>query len=324
VTDSDSTHSPEYDLERLKWLDPTSPARFSRRELEISDGFTSEGLLDDIVRLCDRLFDDLSVFGQFSETTSRGAKADPGLKVDLPSVRARLARARDELRECHIELSPLRTTFVDEQLQALGAADQGGRLKLHLGSGGHRLDGWLNVDVGGDDVALNVNWGLPFPDESVAFVYAAHLLEHLRFRDQAPLFVREVHRVLETGGTVRFVVPDVGRLLDAYIRKDKDFFCSRNEFYPLSKGFLVDGVATLDYLLLFCGADSQLLNYNHKFGYDSVTLRKLLLDAGFTVATESSYQGSSSPELRVDDYGYNAGTATQEDEHFSLFVEARK
>jgi SAM-dependent methyltransferase len=324
VNDSDSDTGSAYDLERLKWLDPTSTARFSRRELEISDGSTSEGLIGDIVRLCDELFNHLSVLEQFSETTSRGAKADPQRRVELSNMKARLARAQRELRECYRELRARRSAFVDDQLQALAVADRPSGLKLHIGSGGHGLDGWINLDAGGDDMALNVNWGLPFPDESVAFVYSAHLLEHLRFQDQAPLFVREVHRVLEDGGTVRFVVPDVGRLMAAYVRKDGEFFSARQEFYPLSQGFLVDGVATLDYILLFCGAGSQLLNYNHKFGYDAITLCKLLIDAGFTVATESSYQGSSYPELRIDDYGYNAGTTSQEDEHFSLFVEARK
>jgi SAM-dependent methyltransferase len=324
VKDSDPDAQPGYDLERLKWLDPTSAARFSRRELEISDGSTSEGLLEDIVRLCDAIFDHLSVLGQFSETTSRGAKGDPRLRVELPTVKARLARTQGELWESYRELRARRTTFVEQQLQALDAAGQLKGLKLHIGSGGHDLDGWINLDAGGDDLALNVNWGLPFPDESVAFVYAAHLLEHLRFQDQAPLLVREIHRVLEDGGIVRFVVPDVGRLLEAYGRKDGEFFSARQQFYPLSEGFLVDGVATLDYILLFCGAGSQLLNYNHKFGYDAITLCKLLIDAGFAMATESSYQGSLHPELRIDDYGYNAGTTYQEDEHFSLFVEARK
>ncbi len=319
-----SNAHPGYDLKRLKWLDPTSATRFSRKELEISDGSTSEGLIGDIVRLCDELFDDLSVLEQFTETTSRGAKADPQLKIQLRGVNTRLARARQELLGSHRELRARWTTFVDGQLRAIGAANQQKGLKLHIGSGGHDLNGWINLDAGGDDLAVNVNWGLPFPDESVAFVYAAHVLEHLRFQDQAPVLVREAHRVLEDGGTARFVVPDVGRLLAAYVRRDDEFFAARQEFYPLSEGFLMDGVATLDYILLFCGAGSQLLNYNHKFGYDVITLRNLLINAGFTVATESSYQGSLHPELRIDDYGYNAATTTQEDEHFSLFVEARK
>jgi SAM-dependent methyltransferase len=324
VKEPDANVQQGYDLARLKWLDPTSTTRFSRREQEIFDDSTSEGLIEDIVRLSDELFCHLSVLEQFSETTSRGAKADLRLKVEVPSVRMRLARAQQELRECYSEVRARRTAFIDEQLRALEVTGQPRGLKLHIGSGGHDLDGWINVDAGGDDVALNVNWGLPFPGESVAFVYAAHLLEHLRFQDQAPLFVREVHRVLEVGGIARFVVPDVGRLLAAYVRKDVKFFSARQEFYPLSEGFLVDGVATLDYILLFCGAGSQLLNYNHKFGYDLITLCKLLIDAGFTVATKSSYQESSHPELRIDDYGYNGGTTTREDEHFSLFVEARK
>ncbi|MEC5152448.1 SAM-dependent methyltransferase [Cryobacterium psychrotolerans] len=281
-------------------------------------------ILDDIARLTDRLFDDLSVLGQSPEATSRGAEGDSLLEVDLSSIRARLARARDELATGYSTLRAAREKFVAEQLEVVRAATRHAPTRLHIGSGGHRLDGWVNIDAGGDDLALNVNWGLPFPDGSVAFVYAAHLLEHMRFRDQAPVLVAEILRVLEPGGTARFVVPDVGRLLEAYVSKDSGFFAARNRFYPLSEGFVADQVATLDYILLFCGADSQTMNFNHKFGYDNITLRKLLIDAGFREATESAYQRSAYPELRVDDYGYNASTTKGENEHFSLFVEASK
>ncbi|WP_460702944.1 class I SAM-dependent methyltransferase [Myceligenerans halotolerans] len=294
------------------------------RELELSAGHTSVDLLDDIARLSDRLFDDLSVLGQDPETTSRGAKADPRLAVDVSSIQDRLVRARAELASAYAELRSTRDEFITEQLGALEESTRHAPTRLHLGSGGHRLDGWVNVDAGGDDLALNVNWGLPFPDESIEYVYTAHLLEHLRFRDQAPVLINEILRVLEPGGTARFVVPDVGRLLEAYATKDSAFFAARNRFYPLSEGFVVDEVATLDYILLFCGADSQTMNFNHKFGYDTITLRKLLIDAGFSEATESSYQGSTHPELRIDDYGYNASTTNEENEHFSLFVEATK
>ncbi len=318
------TDQPELDFERRKWMDPTSKARFSRKEAELSDGSASEGLLEDIFQLCDQLFDHLSVLEQFDEVTSRGAKADARQKADFPSVRANLARAQLELRNAYTEVCALRTAFVDEHLKVLNTPDKPTGLKLHIGSGGHILEGWVNIDAGGDDLALNVNWGLPFADESVSFVYAAHVLEHLRYRDQAPLMVREVYRILKLGGTARFVVPDIGRLLDAYVRKDTEFFAARQKVYPLLEGFLLDGVASLDYILLFCGASSQTLNYNHKFGYDCSSLSKLLLDAGFETASHSSFQASAYPELLVDDHGYNAVATNRQDEHFSLFVEATK
>jgi SAM-dependent methyltransferase len=321
---SEQNKQPNYDLARLKWLDPCNDARFTRKEPAISNGASSEAVLQNIVLLTGEIFDHLSVFEQFSETTSRGATADPKKKLDLTSTRAGLVAAEQELWKVYCDLKDRRQSFVEQQLDSLAMGKDTKGLKVQIGSGGHLLKGWLNIDAGGDDLALNVNWGLPLSDGCASFVYSAHLIEHLRYSDQAPVFVREVHRILAEGGTARFVVPDVRKLMVAYAGGDREFFSSRSEFYPLSKGFVNDGVATLDYILLFCGAAPQRLNYNHKFGYDSTTLCKLLTDAGFRVARESEYQGSEHPELRVDDMGYNAQAKNCGDQHYSLFVEATK
>lgn len=330
IKNEDQDEQPGYDLERLKWLDPCREERFIRKELEIrqrdsgEQNASSEALLENIVRLTDEIFDHLSVFEQYSETTSRGAITNPKKRLDLPNARASLIKAEQELWKVYSTLKDRRKSFVKEQLKSLDIDEHTNGLKVHIGSGGHHLKDWLNIDAGGDDLALNVNWGLQLPDECATFVYSAHLLEHLRFSDQAPVFVREVHRILTKRGIVRFVVPDIRKLLVAYVENDREFFRSRQKFYPLNEGFLNDGVANLDYILLFCGASSQLLNYNHKFGYDSTTLCKLLVSAGFSEAKECKFQSSVHPELRVDDFGYNAQAKNLENEHYSLFVEATK
>jgi len=315
---------PTFDLERLKWLDPTSDERYTRNEVTLSVDASTESVLENIVRLTDQIFDHLSVLEQFPETTSRGATADPGKKVDLSSVRAGLVTAERELWKVYETARNRRQSFVKMQLEERGIDQNSSALKVHIGSGGHLFEDWLNIDAGGDELPLNVNWGLPLPDGCASFVYSAHLVEHLRYNDQAPVFLREVHRILDKGGTARIVVPDLKKLLVAYAKGDREFFKARQESYPLSEGFLQDCVATLDYILLFCGASAQILNYNHKFGYDFTSLRKMLLGAGFSEVTESDYQGSGHPELRVDDLGCNAQAKNRENQHYSLFVEATK
>jgi hypothetical protein len=313
---------PGYDLARLKWLDPCSNAKFTRKEPVIRKSDSSETVLQNIMHLTDEIFGYLSVFEQFSETTSRGAIADPERKLDLPRDRARLIKVERELWEVYRTLRNRQKSFVKKQLKSLGMSARVRGLKVHIGSGGHLLKDWLNLDAGGANLVLNVNWGLPLPDGCANFVYCAHLLEHLRYSDQAPVFVREVHRILAKGGTVRFVVPDIRKLFVAYVEGNRDFFAARDEFYPLSKGFMNKGIANLDYILLFGGAGSQVLNYNHKFGYDSTTLSKLLKEAGFRRVRESKFQRSAYPELRVDDSSYNARSSDRLDQHFSLFLEA--
>ena len=319
-----TTKPPKYDLARLKWVDPCSDSRFTRKNPVITKGALTEAVIQNIVRLADELFGRLSVFEQFPEATSRGAVADPKKKMDFPHLRAKLRKAELELWDVYCHLEKARKRFIDTQLKSLGIDNSVKGLKVHIGSGGYLLKGWLNIDAGGGDLTLNANWGLPLPDACAKFVYSAHLVEHLRYTDQAPVFVRDVHRILAKGGIVRFVVPDMRKLLAAYIKNNREFFRARARFYPLSRGFMNKGVANLDYILLFAGASSQVLNYNHKFGYDFTTLRNLLINAGFRRVTESMFQGSAHPELRVDRFSYNALAKNSSDHHYSLFVEAAK
>lgn len=311
------------------WFDPDSQTRFKLRQLTIDPDATTERRLQNIVRLIDRIFDHVSVFEQHDETRGNGraglrATALPERKLSLPAVSATLSHVERQLGELQEALEGERELFLRHQLTPLGIDESTRGLKLHLGSAGYLIEGWLNIDAGGADLTLNVNWGLPFPDGSARFVYCSHLLEHLRYGDQAPILAREVHRVLEPGGIVRFVVPDLEKLLAAYARRDQQFFASRQEFYPLPPSFLRDGVATLDYLLLFAGAAPQQLGYNHKFGYDASVLCRLLEGAGFSSVRRCDFQASEAQELRVDTFSYNTHAKHQGSEHYSIFVEAIK
>jgi SAM-dependent methyltransferase len=312
------------DLVRLKWLDPNDVTRFNRKEPVVQDGASNEDVLQNIMRLTDEIFGYLSVFEQFPETTARGARSRASNRQEATGERTGLLRAERELWAVYDLLRGQRECFIKNQLEALKIGDDSRSLKLHIGSAGHLIEGWVNIDAGGADLALNINWGLPFQDNSVAFAYSAHVLEHLRYSDQAPVFVRDVLRVLAPGGTVRFVVPDLRKLLTAYAKGNSDFFADRHKFYPLNDGFMNGEVANLDYVLLYSGAGPQNLNYNHKFGYDATTLCKLLIDAGFVSAVESQFQQSAHPELHVDNFSFDAKAESHEGQHYSLFVEARK
>lgn len=81
-------------------------------------------------------------------------------------------------------------------------------MKLHLGCGNTRLDGWVNVDITAGDAVdvvcdLDVDT-LPFDDDSVDESFGSHVLEHLR----NPLhFMGELWRVTKPGGTAKFLLP---------------------------------------------------------------------------------------------------------------------
>ena len=320
--DAPSQQRPSFD-DNYSWVDPKRPDRFIRRELEINREESNTSRLRNIVRIADQIYDDLTVLEGSSEAQRRGW-VTLGEQATFSDWSPRLEKIEEDLLEFLRSLRRQRDDLVAAQLARIGIDDSSREIKLHIGSAGHPLDGWLNVDIANSDLNINVNWGMPLKSESVSRVYCAHLLEHLRYRDQAPVFVGEIFRVLQPGGVARFVVPDIRRLALAYATKDKSFFDARRKYYAVGKGFEEFGVPSLDYLLLFCGAGPQTLTLNHKFGYDIELLSSLLAQAGFSKVVRSSYQGSESADLRVDNIGYNAGACDDKGQSFSIFVDAIK
>jgi|GEM_PF-848740 len=103
-----------------------------------------------------------------------------------------------------------------ERRKALALAENGD-LRLHLGCGGERKAGWVNIDLLGDpvDVAWNLANPLPFASGSVTAIFHEHLLEHLPLT-AGNSFMRECYRALKPNGILRVGVPDAGRLIESY------------------------------------------------------------------------------------------------------------
>jgi hypothetical protein len=83
-------------------------------------------------------------------------------------------------------------------------------LRLNLGCGMNRLDGYVNVDRHGEpDVRHDLEvlpW--PWPDDSVSEILLKHVLEHLG-RDPGVYLeiMKELYRVCQDGATIRVIVP---------------------------------------------------------------------------------------------------------------------
>lgn len=90
---------------------------------------------------------------------------------------------------------------------------------LNLGCGRRRHPDWTNADLvpAGPDVrAVDVRRPLPFAAGTFTAAYASHVLEHLVPAEAAGL-VRELARVLVSGGIVRLVVPDLEGVVRGYL-----------------------------------------------------------------------------------------------------------
>lgn len=150
-------------------------------------------------------------------------------------------------------------------------------MRLHLGCGPHRLDGWVNIDRDpgeGVDRVLDVTRGLPF--ENVELIFGEHFVEHLEYVDALQLFA-DCRRVLRDDGVLRLTTPNLDWVWASHYR----------------------AVLTPDQELLGCFALNRAFRaWGHRFLWNLGTLRASLLDAGFGSVERRDYGESPHPALR--------------------------
>lgn len=82
-------------------------------------------------------------------------------------------------------------------------------LKLNLGSGPTKMEGFLSVDnikFPGVDVVADLTKRFPWDDNTVDEIHASHVIEHFEAMERVH-FVNEVYRVLKPGGKATLVAP---------------------------------------------------------------------------------------------------------------------
>lgn len=99
-------------------------------------------------------------------------------------------------------------------------------MKLHLGCGTKKKEGWVNIDsvvACQPDVVHDISQPLPYADQCVDAILAEDLLEHF---DKYARFVvfYEWARVLKVGGKVTLQVPDFKKILRKYFKFGYDNF----------------------------------------------------------------------------------------------------
>lgn len=79
-------------------------------------------------------------------------------------------------------------------------------MKLNLGCGDKKREGFTNVDICGDpDVRCDLSkFPWPFENQSVDEVFSEHFLEHVQDFEK---IIYEIHRILKPGGVMHFKVP---------------------------------------------------------------------------------------------------------------------
>jgi len=98
-------------------------------------------------------------------------------------------------------------------------------MKLHLGCGPIRVEGFVNVDIVQSpavDVVDDVRMLRNFQPGCASGIYACHVLEHFH-HDEVPWILRRWREVLQDGGEIRISVPDIDRIVKVYLNNWKHF-----------------------------------------------------------------------------------------------------
>lgn len=82
-------------------------------------------------------------------------------------------------------------------------------MKLNIGCGVDIKPDFINLDRKdyGNNVVRDLRRGLPFSDNSIEYIYASNILEHVPSGDELLFVISECYRVLEPGGTIFINVP---------------------------------------------------------------------------------------------------------------------
>jgi SAM-dependent methyltransferase len=300
-------------ISHLQRIGALVPAHSVAAELPSVAHARSTQYLSALARQIYDLSADVQGLGEFAEVALR-QNSGVGLAHRLLALGSAITGLRKEL-------AALREPHLAKQFDALGVPVDAIHLKLHLGCGPVHLEGFINIDIAPAPLSMNVLWGLPFDDASVAVVYLSHLLEHLFYPGDVNALFSEIFRVLAPGGCVRVVVPDMARCLDAYAQGDRAFFAARREHFA----WWPADASMLENFLTYAGVgpDPSYLFESHKYGYDFATLEKALRTAGFQDIVKSTFQGSRIAALHIEHLSEAARWRAGE-EYLSLFVEALK
>lgn len=146
--------------------------------------------------------------------------------------------------------------------------------KLHLGCGGNHIKGFINSDVLGNGVHINICKPLPFKDNSLDIVYSSHLVEHIYKRDFIK-HLKECHRVLRKGGKLIVQTPNLQMLSECVY----DIFSEENKIIKEGFSEFFDDEIVGSDLINGC---THLL-FGHKYVYDYYEMLRLFKKSGFNL-----------------------------------------
>lgn len=137
-----------------------------------------------------------------------------------------------------------------------------GKVLLHIGCGDINASGFINIDARPQPhvhiLTTNLHRLAMIPDNTADLIYMSHVLEHVSHRDMVST-LREMRRMLKTGGVLRISVPDFDHILTIYQATGHDII-------PIQQPLM--------------GGQDYPFNFHYTVLNDAY-LRKMMMNSGF-------------------------------------------
>lgn len=118
-------------------------------------------------------------------------------------------------------------------------------------------------------VELDVIYDWAIPKKTLTTIYASHFIEHIE-RQKAAIFIKNCHQSLKTRGVMRIVCPDLNKWTRWYLNQSPEIVAFHNKWKSYPK--------LSNHADIFVG---QFYGWGHKWMYDQLSLKQLLIENGF-------------------------------------------
>jgi len=155
--------------------------------------------------------------------------------------------------------------------QALASGED---IHLELGAGGRERRGWITVDFENADIRMDLGAApLPFPDNSVSYIYSSHVFEHFTYPHPMMDILDECMRCLKPAGVFDISVPNARPFVEAYCARTSYPYPIRSLHLPAVETHTNGRMDLINYIAYMGGI--------HKYMFDEENLLAILRRAGF-------------------------------------------
>jgi SAM-dependent methyltransferase len=180
------------------------------------------------------------------------------------------------------------------QWQKDNNVEEPGKVKLNIGCGLTKYDGFINCDITEPyDEKYDITQSARWEDNSVDHINCHHVLEHIPYR-LINFVLKEWYRILKIGGTIDLGMPDIEEVCKSFIESDED----RKWNWCIYTLFGQQGTTEKSPWLL---TESDPIDEGqfHKGGLTKNRLCYLLEELGFKIIESYNYDGWNTPSLFV-------------------------